>query len=133
MNKTIKKIGLGIASLALVASAVVFAPAAMASDPCAGITNPAERAKCGATGVDPQSGGGDENMTTVTKILNTVFVVIGIVAVIMIILGGVSYATSQGDPGKAAKAKNTIMYAIIGLVVVLLAFAIVNFVLQALA
>ena len=54
-------------------------------------------------------------------------------AVIMIILGGVNYATSQGDPNKVNKAKSTIMYGIIGLVICLLAFAIVNFVLQALA
>ena len=50
----------------------------------------------------------------------------------MIILGGISYATSQGDPGKVKKGKDTILYGIIGLVVALLAYAIVNFVLGAL-
>jgi hypothetical protein len=57
----------------------------------------------------------------------------GIIAVVMIILGGISYATSQGDPGKIKKGKETILYGIIGLVVSLLAFAIVNFVLGALS
>ena len=66
-------------------------------------------------------------------IINTVIFVVGMLAVIMIILGGVNYATSQGDPNKVNKAKSTIMYGIIGLVICLLAFAIVNFVLQALA
>ncbi len=132
MNKTIKKIGLGIASLAVMACAFVYAPSVAALD-CTNPTTPAERAQCGVQGVDPEGGTGRDLMDTITVILNTVFVVVGIVTVVMIILGGVSYATSQGDPGKAAKAKNTIMYAIIGLVVTLLAFAIVNFVLQALA
>ena len=63
-------------------------------------------------------------------ILNTVYVVIGIVTVVMIIIGGVNYATSQGDSTKVKKAKDTILYGIIGLVIVLLAFAITNFVLS---
>jgi multisubunit Na+/H+ antiporter MnhB subunit len=57
---------------------------------------------------------------------------IGVVAVIMIILGAISYATSQGDPGKVKKGKDTILYGIIGLVIAILAFAIVSFVLSAL-
>ena len=65
-------------------------------------------------------------------IINAVIFIIGIIAVIMVILGGVTYATSQGDPGKVKKGKDTILYGIIGLVVALLAFAIVNFVLGAL-
>ena len=54
-------------------------------------------------------------------------------AVVMIIIGGINYALSQGDPGKVKKAKDTILYGIVGLVVSLLAFAIVQFVLQAIA
>ena len=53
------------------------------------------------------------------------------IAVVMIILGGITYATSQGDPSKVKKGKDTILYGIIGLVVALLAFAIVQFVLNA--
>ncbi len=68
---------------------------------------------------------------TVGTALNVVFGIIGIIAVVMIVVGGVSYTTSQGDPGKIQKAKNTILYGIIGLVIALLAFAIVNFVLKA--
>ena len=51
----------------------------------------------------------------------------------MIIIGGINYALSQGDPGKVKKAKDTILYGIIGLVVALLAFAIVQFVLSAIS
>lgn len=68
----------------------------------------------------------------VKMIINAVIFIIGIIAVIMVILGGVTYATSQGDSGKVKKGKDTILYGIIGLVVALLAFAIVNFVLSAL-
>lgn len=66
----------------------------------------------------------------VQSILNWIFGIIGIVAVVMIIIGGFNFMTSAGDPGKVKKGKDTILYGIIGLVVALLAFAIVNFVLN---
>ena len=66
--------------------------------------------------------------TVIQKILNAIIGVLGIVAVIFIIVGGVNYMTSAGDSAKAKKAKDTILYAVIGLVVCVLAFAIVNFV-----
>lgn len=68
-----------------------------------------------------------ENM--VGKILQTVFMIVGIVAVIVIIIGGIMYSISQGDSGKITTAKNTILYAAIGLLVSVLSFAIVTFVL----
>lgn len=64
----------------------------------------------------------------ITNILNAIIGVLGIVAVIVIIIGGVGYMTSTGDASKVKKAKDTILYGVIGLVVVALAFAIVNFV-----
>ena len=67
----------------------------------------------------------------IKTIVNTLIFAIGIVAVIMIILGGINYATSQGDPAKVKKGKDTVLYGIIGLVIALLAYAIVNFVLNA--
>ena len=75
-------------------------------------------------------GGGTDLMVFVKNILSVVFAVVGIIAVIMIIVGGVYYSTSMGDPTKIKKGKDTIMYGIIGLVISLLAFAIVQFVLQ---
>ena len=68
----------------------------------------------------------------VKNVLNTVYFWIGILAVVFIIIGGYNYTMSQGDPGKVAKAKSTILYAIIGLVIALMAFAITSFVLSAL-
>lgn len=83
-------------------------------------------------------GGADENSTSnfisgdVTTIINWVVGILGIVAVVVIIMGGVTYMTSAGDAGKVKKAKDTILYGLIGLVVCALAYAIVNFVISAL-
>ena len=81
--------------------------------------------------------GGEQNDTdiyeTIKNILGAVFIVVGIIAVIVLVIGGINYMMSQGDPGKVKKAKDTILYGIIGLIVSLLAFAIVQFVLDALA
>lgn len=69
-------------------------------------------------------------MDTVQVVINVIIGVLGIVAVVMVVLGGVNFTTSQGDPAKTKKAKDTILYGIIGLMVALLAYAIVNFVLS---
>lgn len=66
------------------------------------------------------------------KITNTILYIVGIIAVIMLIIGGVRYVISGGDAKKVTDAKNTILYAIIGLIICFLAFAIVNFVISAL-
>ena len=67
---------------------------------------------------------------TITAIINAVIGVIGIVAVIFIIVGGVNYMTSAGDTGKLQKARQTIIWAVVGLVIAALAFTIVNFVIK---
>jgi cytochrome bd-type quinol oxidase subunit 2 len=65
----------------------------------------------------------------VARIINIFSVVVGVVSVIMIIYGGFRYITSGGESGNITSAKNTILYAIIGLVIVALAQFIVKFVL----
>ena len=66
-----------------------------------------------------------------TQVTNTVLYVVGIVSVVMLIYGGLRYVISGGDSKKVTDAKNTILYAIIGLIISILAFAIVNFVINA--
>lgn len=66
------------------------------------------------------------------QVTNTILYIVGIVAVIMLIIGGIRYVVSGGDSKKVTDAKNTVLYAIIGLVICFLAFAIVNFVISAL-
>lgn len=66
------------------------------------------------------------------QVTNTILYIVGIIAVIMLIIGGIRYVISGGDSKKVTDAKNTVLYAIIGLVIAFLAFAIVNFVITAL-
>lgn len=64
------------------------------------------------------------------NIINGVIAVIGIVAVIVIVVGGQRFIVSQGDPGKITAARGMIIYGVVGLIVALLAFAVVNFILS---
>lgn len=64
----------------------------------------------------------------VRDIINLFLYIIGIIAVIMLIYGGFQYLTSAGSSDKVKNAKNTILYAIIGLVIAIFAYAIVNWV-----
>ena len=66
-------------------------------------------------------------------IVNVMLFLIGAISVIMLIYGGIRYTISGGDSGSVTSAKNTILYAIVGLIIAFLAYAIVNWVLGALA
>lgn len=68
--------------------------------------------------------------TTLADIINIISIIVGVVAVIMIIIGGFRYITSGGNSEKVTTAKNTILYGIIGLIIVALAQIIVKFVLN---
>lgn len=72
---------------------------------------------------------GEDASGLVTTIINVLLFLVGTLSVIMIIVSGVFYTTSAGDSSKVARAKNTLLYSIVGLVVSILAFAIVNWVL----
>lgn len=67
---------------------------------------------------------------TLTAFINIISIIIGAIAVIMIIFGGFRYMTSGGDATKVSTAKNTILYALIGLILVAVAQIIVRFVLN---
>ncbi len=95
----------------------------------------------GAVNVDPlkdvcNSGGSgavcasknDNVSTTIATVVNVLLFIVGSLSVIMIIVGGIMYTTSIGDATRITKAKNTLTYAIVGLAVAFLAYAIVNFV-----
>lgn len=66
-----------------------------------------------------------------TTIVNVLLFLIGAISVVMLIIGGIRYTISAGDSGSVTAAKNTIMYALIGLIIAFLAYAIVNWVLGA--
>ena len=65
-----------------------------------------------------------------SRLTNTILLVVGLISVIMLVYGGLRYILSGGDSKKVTEAKNTILYAIIGLIISLLAYAIVHFVLN---
>ena len=73
---------------------------------------------------------GDNASSLIATLVNTLLFLVGAISVVMIIWGGITYTTSTGDSGRVTRAKNTILYAIVGLVVSFLAYAIVNWVLN---
>lgn len=76
-------------------------------------------------GIPTVDGSGD---AVLQSVLNTVYFVAGVTAVIVIIVAGYSYVTSSGDSSRVARAKNAILYAAIGLAVVLAAFMITQWI-----
>jgi TRAP-type C4-dicarboxylate transport system permease small subunit len=127
MKKILKKLSLVLSVLAL-ALAVTFsigglvqaAPSPNKDEVCKGIE---------ATGGDCDTGE-DEINNLVASIINVFSWVVGVVAVIMVIYGGFEYVTSGGDSAKAAKGRTTILFALVGLVIVVLAQVLVKFVLN---
>lgn len=80
---------------------------------------------------NPSDGSGNPEKKledTIAKFVNIFSVIVGIVAVIMVIIGGFKYITSGGDAGRVSSAKNTVIYAVVGLIIVALAQFIVQFV-----
>jgi hypothetical protein cdiviTM7_00627 len=87
------------------------------------------------SGVDSAQGEGVGQVSTdpeslVKKFVNIFLFAVGALSVIMLIWGGIRYTTSAGDSNKVQAAKNTVLYAIVGLVVAILAYAIVNMVID---
>ncbi len=118
------KIKTAVAALALAIAGVgaaTLAPAPAYADAAGKITEGMNATNLG--------GGTTDNLEDVAKrVINVILYIVGILAVVMIIIGGVQYTTSAGDQAAVTKAKNTIMYGLIGLAVAVLAYAIVNFV-----
>lgn len=87
-----------------------------------GSTNGKSTSICGAASQD-------DAQDIIKNVINAILVVLGMAAVIMIIIGGIRYTTSNGDASSVKGAKDTILYAVVGLVIAILSYAIVNFVL----
>jgi hypothetical protein len=122
MNKIFKP--LSFAVFGAIASALtlsnVQAPLSLAA------SSAASKAQVGVNAVG--GGGAPQLEATITTIVNTLLYAVGIVAVIAIIVAGLQYILAAGDQAKITKAKDTILYAVVGIVVAALAFAIVTFV-----
>jgi hypothetical protein len=96
---------------------------------CTGVEDAAQSgaAGCGNAG---NGNGTDALKNVAARITNVFSVIVGIAAVIMIIYGGFRYITSGGDSGRVGSAKNSLIYAIIGLIIVALAQIIVHYVIN---
>ena len=111
--------------LALSMISVWLAPALQAAD----LTLQAGVNSAQGSGVATELFGGNGVVTSITNIL---LFVVGALSVVMIIIGGLRYVVSGGNSTSVTAAKNTILYAIVGLVIAFLAFAAINFVLGSL-
>ena len=94
----------------------------------------ADTKKEAQTAVDDLSGthvdGTNMVKTTIKDIINILLFLIGMIAVLMIVIAGFRFVTSNGDSNTVSSAKNTIIYAVIGIVVAVMAYAIVNLILD---
>lgn len=136
-NILLKTAEAGVFATTFLPAAAHAAPASeettACADPSFSGSNPAtigDGANCGKSASNPDNLFGDGGIFT--TIANILIFLIGAVSVIVLIYGGFQYVTSTGDAKRVEGAKNTILYAIIGIVVALLAFAIVNFVVSSL-
>lgn len=112
---------------------LLFVPLVVTAGHAEAACTPGSSARdCIEAGADVKTGTGTTSLSDlITNIVNILLFVLGAIAVIMIVIGGIRYTTSNGDASGITSAKNTILYSVIGLVVALLAYAIVNFVLGA--
>lgn len=136
MIKKIKKfIVIGIAGLSMLAPGLLVpalggvASAGIQGSICEGTNvandSGANSASCGSN----KNGDPKQGLQNLAKTITNAFsVVIGAAAVIMILFGGFRYITSGGDSGRVGSAKNTLIYAIVGLIIVALAQVIVHYV-----
>lgn len=113
----------------MIPATVMAAPVSIDQNLCAG-ANLNVDGTCDQGSIDAAKSSVSDIMTNVINIFS---LVVGVVSVIMIIVGGFKYVTSGGGSEKVTSAKSTIMYAVIGLVIVALAQIIVRFVLAKIA
>jgi len=121
-------------SVTVVGTAILTATTVQATslEPTTALSLFADTVEQAQSGVNAIGGGDAPKLTEFIKsIVNILLYLVGVIAVIMIIIGGIKYVTSNGDSSAVTSAKNTIMYAIIGVVVAILAFAIVNWIITA--
>jgi len=87
-----------------------------------------DEAQNGAKLVDG-GGGSNQNLPDIiTTIINVMLFIAGALAVIMIIYGGIRYITAHGDEKQVKVAKDTIVYSVVGLIIAILAYALVTFI-----
>lgn len=107
----------------------MFTVACSATIPLVASASTTSEAIRGGTTATGQAG--NDLNSQIAIVTNLLLFIIGVIAVIAIIIGGIRYTTSNGDASQTKAAKDTILYAVVGLIVAILAWAIVKFVLDA--
>lgn len=122
-----------IASSALMLAVPAVVPVSVHAE-CSNIANKVQEGANGASGesisCDTENANGNSISELGRKVVNLFSLIIGVIAIIMIIYGGFRYITSGGASERVGNAKNTLIYAIVGLIIVALAQIIVHFVLN---
>ncbi len=113
-----------LSTVMAIMAASSLSPMVLAVDPVKSVQN----------GVNAAGGEGTKGDTalkgSIQQVVNILLFLLGAIAVIMIVVGGLRYVLSGGDASQVTSAKNTILYAVIGVIVALLAYAIVNWIID---
>lgn len=129
MKHIITTIRLGlVATLAGLSLGVATAQAQSPAGTMVASIDSSKQAVCKGAGIGGSCAGAGGLNRVISRVINILSTIVGVVAVIMVIISGFKYITSGGDPQKASGAKMTLIYAIIGLVIVALAQILVRFV-----
>ncbi len=127
MKQSLQQLSLAAGMLvAMVMGTSVLVPAADAA-----CDKESSAADCARTGAGSAKTGGETNIgDAIQGVVNALLFALGAAAVIMIVIGGFKFVTANGNAETIKSAKNTILYAVIGLIVALMAYAIVNFIVR---
>lgn len=121
-NKLAKQSLIVFALMAIALSISAFAPVTFAQ-----LINPGDS----PANIREATGGEESARGLILQIVNYFLFFLGLLATIMVIYGGVTYVTSAGEQDKADKAKKIIGYAVVGIIIILLSFVLVNAVIGA--
>ena len=125
---TMKRLKILIVALSIMLASFCLVPINTYADDACSIAGINDELICGTSRSDEELA----LMQRIRDILSAVYLWIGIIAVVFIVIGGISYMTSQGNPEKIKRSKSTILYSLCGLIITLAAFAITNFTIGAL-
>ena len=128
MNKTLKNIVAGILMVPMIAlGASVLTPAPQT---VGAVDDPVGSMQKGFDDIDASDTDESTLPAMFQTIINTALYIVGAVSVLMLIYGGIKYTTSGGNTNNVTAAKNTVLYSIVGIVVSISAYAIVQFVIS---
>ncbi len=122
----IKKLPYLLASLSAL-FCLALTPPQLAYADTGGVLNTCKNQGTSGTAICGDQGGGGL-FSVIRSIIQVLLIIAGIIAVIMIIIGGIRYTTSNGDQADVKAAKDTILYSVVGLVVTIAAYSIVTWV-----